>query len=109
MIKIIIGSVIAVVVIGIILFIVLGKRKKNIKFDFEKFIELLGGKSNIEDASFNNSRLSVMFKDKTLIKKEELQEMGASGIIINSKKITLVMGVLSESICSYILKNKEWL
>ena len=48
MIKIIIGCAVAVVVIGIILFIVLGKKKSNIKFDYEKFIELLGGKSNIE-------------------------------------------------------------
>lgn len=105
MIKIIIGIAVGVVLLGIILFFVLGRRKKNIKFDYDKFIGLLGGRDNIEDASFNVSRLTVVLTDKSKIQREGLMEMGASAIVVNSKKVTLVMGVLAEHICAYILKK----
>ena len=88
------------------MFVVLKKKKKGVKFDFEKFVGLLGGIENIEEASSKNSRLSVVLKDKKEIQREELMELGASAIVVNSKKVTLIMGVLSSQICAYILKNK---
>lgn len=102
--KIIIGVGAGVVLLGIILFLIFG-RKKKVNFDFEKFINLLGGRDNIEDASFNVSRLTVVLTDKSKIQREGLMEMGASAIVLNSKKVTLVMGVLAEKICAYILKK----
>ena len=95
-----------VLVIALVVFFMLKKKNKKTQFDFEAFVELLGGIENIEDASYKNSRLTLTIKDKKEIKREELMDMGASAIVVNSKKITLIMGVLSSQICAYILKNK---
>ena len=98
--------VLAVVIVAIVVFFMLKKKKKGPKFDFEKFVELLGGIDNIEEVSHKNSRLCVTIKDKKEVKRDELIDMGASAIVVNSKKVTLIMGVLSSHICAYILKNK---
>ena len=103
---IILGVVIVLFIL--VLFVILRKKGNKIDFDYERFVNLLGGMSNIEDASCKNSRLSVTLKDKKEVKREELMEMGASAIVVTSKKITLVLGVLSSEVCAYILKNKEW-
>ncbi|MBE6124204.1 MAG: hypothetical protein E7184_01505 [Erysipelotrichaceae bacterium] len=80
---------------------ILGKRKKK-KFDYNEFIEALGDLKNIESIDFKNSRLNIVVKDKKEINKEKLQDLGASAIIMTSKKVTLIMGVISEQICTYI-------
>ena len=100
-------GIVLLVLLAVIVLVLLRKKGNRISFDFEKFVNLLGGINNIEDASCKNSRLSVTLKDKKEIKREELMEMGASAIVVTSKKITLVLGVLSSEVCAYILKNKE--
>ena len=95
-----------VLVVTITVFFIVKKKKKGPQFDYEKFVELLGGFDNIEEASYKNSRLCLTIKDKKEVKRDELIDMGASAIVVNSKKVTLIMGVLSNSICAYILKNK---
>ena len=108
MLYIILGVVGLGLVLSIILFFVFRRKGNKINFDYERFVNLLGGISNIEDASCKNSRLSVTLKDKNKVERDGLMEMGASALVVTSKKITLVLGVLSTEVCAYILKNKEW-
>lgn len=97
----IIGGVFLFLTICMFVVTFLGKRKKK-KFDYSEFIDALGSLENIESIDFKNSRLNIVVKDKKEIDKEKLQDLGASAIIITSKKITLIMGVISEKICTYI-------
>ena len=102
---IVLGSIL--IVLSIVLLVVL-KRKNNKKdnFDYEKFVDLLGGLNNIEEASYAESRLILKVKDKKDVKRDELIEMANCALVVTSKKITLTMGGLSSKVCAYILKNK---
>lgn len=97
----IIGGAFLFLTICMLIVTFIGKRKKK-KFDYNGFIDALGSLENIVSIDFKNSRLNITVKDKKEIDKEKLQDLGASAIIITSKKITLIMGVISEQICTYI-------
>ena len=49
--------------------------KKDLKFEFNKLVELLGGKDNIENYEFNKSRFIVNLKDVSKANKEGIQKM----------------------------------
>ncbi|RMA77419.1 PTS system IIB component (Glc family) [Metamycoplasma subdolum] len=62
-------------------------------FKFEKLVELLGNKDNLESATSTNKVVKINFKDRKLIKAEDIAKLdGVSGITFQSKAISLVVG-----------------
>ena len=69
-------------------------RKVNI--DVEKIITALGGKDNVLSAKATNSRLSVSLKDDQKLNIEDLKQLGASGIVQTTNKVTVILGQVSQ-------------
>ena len=67
-------------------------KKKDFKIDANKLVELLGGKDNIVDYEFNKSRFIVTLKDVSLAQKEEIQKLGARGIVEIDNQLKIIIG-----------------
>ena len=77
----------------IVLAIAIAKtKKKDFKIDANKLVECLGGKDNIVDYEFAKSRFIVTLKDVTLAKKEEIQKLGARGIVEIDNQLKIIIG-----------------
>ena len=88
--------VVQYILIGVILLIVAiaitKSKKKGFKLDANKLVELLGGKDNILDYEFNKSRFIVTLKDVNIAKKEEIQKLGARGIVEIDNQLKIIIG-----------------
>lgn len=103
--------IIALVVIFAIWFIfakVLKNKKpkeitlKDIPVDIDALINALGGKENIKESVANGSKITFFVEKDDIIKVNTLKELGASGIIQSTGKITIIMGKFSEEISKMI-------
>jgi phosphotransferase system IIB component len=61
-------------------------------------LEGLGSKENIESFIVKGSRVEFVLKDQSLLNKEKLEAVGIKGVVVNSKKITLIVGSTAELI-----------
>ena len=93
--------IIAVVLI-IILLAILKATKKEAKLDFNKLVELLGGRENIIDTEINLSRFKVTLKDVTKANKEGIQKLGAKGIVEIDNQLKIILGPESKQLKKYI-------
>ena len=100
----IIGIIAAVVLAGLIFLIVYlaSKRSKEKSLKeassyYVNIVKAVGGEDNILEVSVNSSRLSLVLKDNSLLKNEELDTLknDGIGIVKSSKKITLVVGEMA--------------
>ena len=104
---IIIGAVVGIV-LGIVFFVVKNKRtkiKEKQVFDYtsQSIIEALGGKDNIVSCEVMMSRLNVVLHDYKIVDNQKLTEVGVSGTVKTSKKITLIVGkLMSQQLCDSI-------
>lgn len=103
--------IIALVVIFAIWFIfakVLKNKKpkevtlKDIPVDIEALVNALGGKENIKESIANGSKITFFVNKDDVIKVNTLKELGASGIIQSTGKITVIMGKFSEEISKIV-------
>ena len=64
---------------------------------YVNIVKAVGGEDNILEVNVNSSRLSLVLKDNSLLKNEELDELKKDGIGIvkSSKKVTLVVGEMA--------------
>ena len=69
------------IILVIILLAVLKANKKDANLDFNKLVELLGGKENIISTETNLSRFKVTLNDVSKANKEGIQKLGAKGIV----------------------------
>ncbi len=103
-------SYIEYIIIGIILVVVLlailKATKKDAKLDFNKLVELLGGKENILDTEINMSRFKVTLKDITKANKEGIQKLGAKGIVEIDNQLKIILGSDSKQLKKYIEEMK---
>ena len=94
------------VIIGVILLIILlailKATKKDAKLDFNKLVELLGGKENIIETETNMSRFKVTLKDISLANKEGIQKLGAKGIVEIDNQLKIILGTESKQLKKYI-------
>ena len=81
-------------------------KKKDYKIDANKLVELLGGKENIVDYEFNKSRFIVTLKDVTLAKKDDIQKLGARGIVEIDNQLKIIIGDNADQIKKYIKELK---
>ena len=94
--------VIIIVVLLFILLAILKATKKDANIDFNKLVELLGGKDNIVDTEINLSRFKVTLKDVTKANKEGIQKLGAKGIVEIDNQLKIILGPESKQLKKYI-------
>ena len=93
------GVLMIATVVVIIIFL---KKKKGVKVDDSLWVENLGGKDNIESVSQVGSRINLVLKDKEIINKDNLKELGVKSILVMSNKVTLVVEANAEDIAKAI-------
>ena len=81
----------AVVVVGVVLGLVFGLRKKKPHHDSSAYLSALGGKENIVSKERRGSRIVLVCKDYGLIDREALKKAGVTGFIQGTDKMTLVI------------------
>ncbi len=94
--------IIIIVVLVIILLAILKATKKDANLDFNKLVELLGGKDNIIETETNLSRFKVTLKDVTKANKEGIQKLGAKGIVEIDNQLKIILGPDSKQLKKYI-------
>ena len=106
---------IAVVLIVLVWFIfakVLKNKKpkevtlKDIPIDLEALINAFGGIDNIRETEAQGSKIRVFVENDDLVKVNVLKELGASGIIQSTGKVTVILGKFSSEI-SGIINDKK--
>ena len=90
------------VVLLIILLAILKATKKDAGLDFNKLVELLGGKDNIIDTESNMYRFKVTLKDISKANKEKIQKLGAKGIVEIDNQLKIILGPDSKQLKKYI-------
>ena len=90
------------VVLLIILLAILKASKKDAGLDFNKLVELLGGKDNIISTESNMSRFKVNLKDVSKANKEGIQKLGAKGIVEIDNQLKIILGSESKQLKKYI-------
>ena len=98
----IIQYVIIAVVMIIILLAILKATRKGAQLDFNKLVELLGGKDNIVETETNLSRFKVTLKDVSKANKEGIQKLGAKGIVEIDNTLKIILGPESKQLKKYI-------
>ena len=93
---------IIIVVLLIILLAILKATKKDANLDFNKLVELLGGKENIISTETNLSRFKVTLKDVSKANKEGIQKLGAKGIVEIDNQLKIILGPESKQLKKYI-------
>ena len=97
--------VIAAVLI-VILLAILKATKKDAGLDFNKLVELLGGKDNIVSTETNMSRFKVTLKDVSKANKEGIQKLGAKGIVEIDNQLKIIFGSDNRTLMKYINEMK---
>jgi phosphotransferase system IIB component len=98
----IIEYVIIAVVLIVILLAIIKATKKDAGLDFNRLVELLGGKDNIISTETNMSRFKVVLKDVTKADKEGIQKLGAKGIVEIDNQLKIILGPDSKQLKKYI-------
>lgn len=93
---------IIVAILIVILLAILKATKKDANLDFNKLVELLGGKDNIIETETNLSRFKVTLKDVTKANKEGIQKLGAKGIVEIDNQLKIILGPDSKQLKKYI-------
>lgn len=94
--------IIIAVILIIILLAILKATKKDANLDFNKLVELLGGKDNIIETETNLSRFKVTLKDVSKANKEGIQKLGAKGIVEIDNQLKIILGPDSKQLKKYI-------
>lgn len=90
------------IVLVIILLAILKANKKDANLDFNKLVELLGGKENIISTETNLSRFKVNLHDVSKANKEGIQKLGAKGIVEIDNQLKIILGPESKQLKKYI-------
>ena len=94
--------IVIAVVLLVILLAILKATKKDAGLDFNKLVELLGGKDNIISTETNMSRFKVTLKDVSKANKEGIQKLGAKGIVEIANQLKILLGSESKQLKKYI-------
>lgn len=94
--------IIIVVVLFIIAFAVIKMKKKDVKLEFNKLVDLLGGKENILNTEVEMSRFKVTLKDITKANKEGIIKLGAKGVVEIEDQLKIIIGPEAKKLKKYI-------
>lgn len=66
--------------------------------NIESLLSALGGSGNVGAVSSSMSKVTVELKDPKMIEAERIKELGASGIVQNENKVSMIFGKSSPAI-----------
>lgn len=98
---------IIIVVVLLVLFAILKSMKKGAHLEVNKLVKSLGGIDNILGTKHNLSRFVVTLKDVSLANKEEIQALGAKGIVEIDNQLKIILGPNSKQLKKYIDEIKK--
>ena len=105
-------AIVAIILITILI-IFLSNRKKGAPAKQvstaapDEWLEALGGKDNVVDVSSTGSRLTAKLKNKDLVNRDKLTELGVSSIVMMSDKITMVTNLDNQKIIENIKNSQQ--
>lgn len=94
--------IVIALILTVILIAILKATKKDAGIDFNKLVELLGGKENIINTEINMSRFKVTLKDISKANKDGIQKLGAKGIVEIDNQLKIILGPESKQLKKYI-------
>ncbi len=99
--------IVLAVILLVVLLAILKATKKDAGLDFNKLVELLGGKDNIISTETNMSRFKVTLKDVSKANKEGIQKLGAKGIVEIDNQLKIILGPNSKQLKRYIKELRK--
>ena len=94
--------IIIILITVLIAFAIIKSTQKGFKLESNKLIIALGGKENLISYEVNKSRFIVKVKNTELVQKEEIQKMGAKGIVEIDNEFKIILGENAHLIKKYI-------
>ena len=90
----------------IIAFAIVKSNRKDLALEFNKLVELLGGKDNILETELEMSRFKVTLKDITKANKEGIIKLGAQGVVEIDDQLKIIFGNDARQLKKYIRELK---
>lgn len=94
--------IIVITIFLIIAFAIVKSNKKDLALEFNKLVELLGGKDNILETEMEMSRFKVTLKDITKANKEGIIKLGAQGVVEIDDQLKIIFGNDAKQLKKYI-------
>ena len=79
---------------------------KDIPIDLEALNHALGGIDNIKESQSQGSKVRFFVENDDLVKVNVLKELGASGVIQATGKVTVILGKFSDEISRIVNEKK---
>ena len=98
--------IIIIIIFLIIAFAIVKSNKKDLSLEFNKLVELLGGKDNILETEMELSRFKVTLKDITKANKEGIIKLGAKGVVEIDDQLKIIFGNDATQLNKYIRELK---
>ena len=98
--------IIVFAVLLVIYFAIRKSNKKDLKLEFNKLVECLGGKDNIVDTEIELSRFKVTLKDITKANKEGIMKLGAKGVVEIDDQLKIIFGREAKKLRKFINELK---
>ena len=98
--------VIIISILLIIYFAIAKSNRKDLKLEFNKLVECLGGKDNIVETEIEMSRFKVTLKDITKANKEGIIKLGAKGVVEIDDQLKIIFGADAKQLRKFISELK---
>lgn len=98
----IIQYLIIIFIMIIIAAIIVKTSRKDFNIQANKLITYLGGKDNIINAQCNMSRFKVILKDITIVDKDAILKLGATGVVEIDNQLKIILGKNAKQLKQYI-------
>lgn len=98
--------VIIISILLIIYFAIAKSNHKDLKLEFNKLVECLGGKDNIVETEIEMSRFKVTLKDITKANKEGIIKLGAKGVVEIDDQLKIIFGADAKQLRKFISELK---
>lgn len=94
--------IVVVIVLFIIAWAIVKSSKKNVKLEFNKLVEYLGGMDNIVDVEVEMSRFKVTLKDVSKANKDGIIKLGAKGVVEIDDQLKIIFTSGAKQLKKYI-------
>ena len=84
--------IVIVILLIIVAIAIIRSKKKDFELDANKLIKYLGGKENVVSYEVNKSRFIVTLNDVSKEDKDDIQKMGAKGILEIDNQLKIILG-----------------
>lgn len=98
--------IIIILILLIVYFAIRKSNKKDLKLEFNKLVECLGGKDNILETEMEMSRFKVTLKDITKANKEGIIKLGAKGVVEIEDQLKIIYGNEAKQLRKFINELK---